>query len=158
MVTEDGWLHFLSSGCVSPRRTTWQMRRRGWKSSRELTWPWMQDLNMKSKWGGDGQGNKTGEWRIYVGLESSVFVMYIPWSDAGWIIITNNFPMPAGYIGSDLKRQCLKIKLWDTESEKCPIVQSVLGKLVPVNTLGDISLANLPSNKFIASAWHILGA
>lgn len=113
-----------------------------WKSSRDLTWPWMQTLNIKNKWGGDGQGNKIGEWRIYVGLESSIFLMCIPWSDAGWII-TTHFIMPAGSIGSDPKKRCSKIEFWVTESEKCPAVLSVLGKAGTSQNPGDISLANL---------------
>ena len=113
-----------------------------WKSSRDLTRPWMPNLNIKTKWGGDGQGNKIGEWRIYVGLESSIFLMSIPLSDAGWII-TTHFTVPAGYIGSDLKRQCSEIKLWGMGCEKCPVVLSVLGKAGTGQSLADISLANL---------------
>lgn len=66
--------------------------------------------------------------------------------------------VPAGSMGSGLKRQCLKTKLQETESEKCPIVQSVLGKAGTTQNLDDISWANLASKKFIASAWRIVGA
>lgn len=129
--------------CGSQEEGRADARGERWKSSRELTWPWMQNLNIKNKRGGDGQGNKTGEWRIYAGLEPFIFLMYIPWSDAGWIIIMTHFTVPAGYIGSDLKRQCVKTKLWETEREKCPAVLSVLGKAGTIQSLGDISLANL---------------
>lgn len=144
MVTKDEWFNFPSLGCAGLRRRTGDAGGGGWKSFRELTWPWMQNLNIKNKWGGDdGQGNKTGEWRIYVRLESSIFFMFIPWSDAGWIIITAHVMVPAGCIGSDLKRQCSKTKLWDAESEKCPVALSVLGRVGTGQSLGDISLANL---------------
>lgn len=77
--------------CESQDEHLADVRRGWWKSSRELTWPWTRNATIKNRWGGDRQGNKTGEWRIYGGFGSSFFFLNVHTMEWCWVNNNNKF-------------------------------------------------------------------